>query len=149
MLSHKAFHILKDKPELSRVFWAFTALGYFAGILAIISIFSTDYSHLQATGSEGERATFHLRVVRVTIITIVLLVFPFFLMTSLRRLLYLLVGVTAWMVILYIDDAMVLYRIMEYPPSTTVSIVFAVRPFVVMGLFWMCFELNLRLNNGS
>jgi hypothetical protein len=149
LLVNKAFQIWKNKPEMSMIFWLFTALGYLAGILAVTSIFLTDYSYLQASGSVGERATFHLRIVRLTFITMIMLVFPVLLFTSLRRLFYFLVGVTAWMVILYVDDALVLYKIMEYPPSEVVSVVFALRPFVMMGLLWMCFEIKLRLNNGS
>lgn len=149
MLKNKASQIWTSKPKLSAVFWLFTALGYGTGILAIISITFGDYTFLESSGETGERLAFHVGVVRLIFITLALLVFPVLLLTSLRRLFYFLVGITAWVLIIYIDDVLVLYTIMKHPQTATVSIVFAVRPFVIIGLFWMCFELNLRLRNGS
>lgn len=149
MLAHAGAHIRAKIPRLSWVFWLFAAFSYFGGLLAIFAILNADYSNLQATGTVGERAAFHLSVIRLIFISIVLVVFPVLLLTSLRRLFYFLVGVTAWTVIIYVDDALVLYSIMELPQSTNINIVFAIRPFVIIGLIWMCFELNLRLKNGS
>jgi sensor histidine kinase YesM len=149
MLTHKAAHIWSNKPKLSRVFWAFTALIYLSGLLAIAAILVADYDALQRAGTVGERVVFHLSFIRLTFISVALIVFAFLLFTSLQRLFYFLVGVTAWVVMIYVDDMFVLYRIIQYPQAPIINMVFALRPVVIIGLIWMCFELNLRLRSGS
>jgi hypothetical protein len=148
MLANLVVDIWASKPKLSPVFWLATALSYIVGILAVASIFHADLNFLQATGTVGERAAFHLSVVRVVFIGIILLVFPVLLFTSLRRLFYFMVGITAWVAIIYVDDLLVLYTIMHYPQSAAMNFVIAVRPLVLIGLLWMCFELNMRLEDG-
>ena len=96
MLANLAFHIRTNTPKLSRVFWLCTALGYGVGILAIISIFFADLSFLDESGAVGERAVFHLSVVRLIFISVILIVFPVLLFTSLRHLFYFMIGITAW-----------------------------------------------------
>lgn len=149
MLANLAVNIWANKPKLSPVFWLATALGYFSGILAIASFLSSDYSYLEAAGSVGARAAFHLSVVRLIFVSVILIVFPVLLFTSLRRLFYFLVGITAWVVMVYIDDVLVLYTIMERPQVGVSNIVLVLRPFAIIGLLWMCFELNMRLKDGS
>jgi hypothetical protein len=113
--------------------------------MAIVSFLSADYSHLNTIGAVGERAAFHLSMVRLIFVSIIMVVFPILLFTSLRRLFYFMVGITAWVVIIYIDDVLVLYNIMARPQSAMVNIVVTLRPFAIIGLLWMCFELNMRL----
>lgn len=149
MLENLAGRIWENTPKLSIVFWLATALGYLIGVMAIVSFISADYSHLDAMGAVGERAAFHLSEVRLIFVSIILVVFPILLFTSLRRLFYFMVGITAWVVMIYIDDVLVLYNIMQLPQSAMVSMVVTLRPFAIIGLLWMCFELNMRLKNGS
>ena len=149
MLANLAFHIQTNTPKLSRVFWLCTALGYGVGILAIISIFLADLSFLDASGAVGERAVFHLSVVRLIFISVILIVFPVLLFTSLRHLFYFMIGITAWVTMVYLDDVLVLYNIMQYPQSAAINAVMTLRPFTIIGLLWMCFELQMRLKNGS
>lgn len=149
MLENLAVRIWENTPKLSIVFWLATALGYLIGVMAIVSFISADYSHLDAMGAVGERAAFHLSEVRLIFVSIILVVFPILLFTSLRRLFYFMVGITAWVVMIYIDDVLVLYNIMQLPQSAMVSMVVTLRPFAIIGLLWMCFELNMRLKNGS
>ena len=119
------------------------------GVLAIISIFLTDLSFLDANGAVGERAVFHLSVVRLIFISVILIVFPVLLFTSLRHLFYFMIGITAWVSMVYLDDGLVLYNIMQYPQSAAINAVMTLRPFAIIGLLWMCFELQMRLKNGS
>ena len=149
MLANLAFHIRTNTPKLSRVFWLCTAFGYGVGILAIISIFLADLSFLDASGAVGERAAFHLSVVRLIIISVTLIVFPVLLFTSLHHLFYFMIGITAWVTMVYLDDVLVLYNIVRYPRSAAINAVMTLRPFVIIGLLWMCFELQMRLKNGS
>jgi hypothetical protein len=149
MLENLAVRIWKNTPKFSIVFWLATALGYLIGVMAIVSFLSADYSHLNTIGAVGERAAFHLSMVRLIFVSIILVVFPILLFTSLRRLFYFMVGITAWVVIIYIDDVLVLYNIMARPQLAMVNIVVTLRPFAIIGLLWMCFELNMRLKNGS
>lgn len=148
MLANLVVNIWASKPRLSPVFWLATTLSYVVGILAAASIFHADLNFLQAAGAVGERAAFHLSVVRVVFISIILLVFPVLLFTSLRRLFYFMVGITAWAVMIYVDDFLVLYTIMDHPQSAAINLVIALRPFVIIGLLWMCFELNMRIKDG-
>ena len=149
MLANLAFHIRTNTPKLSRVFWLCTAFGYGVGIFAIISIFLADLSFLDASGAVGERAVFHLSVVRLIFISVILFVFPVLLFTSLRHLFYFMIGITAWVSMVYLDDVLVLYNIMQYPQSAAINAVMTLRPFAIIGLLWMCFELQMRLKNGS
>ncbi len=149
MLANLALHIQANIPNLSRVFWLCIAFGYGTGILAVIAILFADLEFLNASGTVGERAVFHLSVVRVIFISVILIVFPVLLLTSLRRLFYFMVGITAWIVMVYIDDVFVLYNIMKYPQSAAINAVMILRPFIIISLLWMCFELHLRLKNGS
>lgn len=148
MLENLAVNIWANKPKLSPVFWLATVLAYVAGILALASIYYTDLGVLKAAGAVGERAAFHLSVVRVTIIGVMLLVFPVLLFSSLRHLFGFMVVITAWMVMMYVDDVFVLYTMINYPQSVAMNWVIAVRPFVIIGLLWMCFELNMKLKDG-
>jgi hypothetical protein len=49
---------------------------------------------------------------------------------------------------MYIDDYLVLYDIVQYPDMGLVKVVFALRPFVITALAWMCLELDFRVKNG-
>jgi len=149
VLANPLFHIRKNTPKLSCVFWLCTALGYGVGILGLISILLADLSSLDAKGAVGESAVFHLSVVRLIIISVTLIVFPVLLFTSLRHLLYFIIGITAWASMVYLDDVLVLYKFIQYPQSAAIKAVMVLRPFAIIGLLWMCFELQMRLKNGS
>jgi hypothetical protein len=46
---------------------------------------------------------------------------------------------------MYIDDQLVLYDVLDYPDLPLVQTVLFLRPILIIGLVWMCFELNFRL----
>ena len=69
-------------------------------------------------------------------------------LTKIKTASYFLKIFTAWAVCMYIDDYLVLYDIVQYPDTGLVKVVFALRPFVITALAWMCLELDFRVKNG-
>ncbi|WP_445809144.1 hypothetical protein, partial [Yoonia sp.] len=89
-------------------------------------------------------AAFKLTYVRTAIVTLVLIAFPIVLFTSRKYTTFLTVGLTAWVVALYIDDNLVLYRIIEYPDRGLVVFLQTFRPVTIACLIWMSFELTFK-----
>ncbi|MDC1339901.1 hypothetical protein N8207_05525, partial [Planktomarina temperata] len=52
------------------------------------------------------------------------------------------IALTAWAVAIYIDDYLVLYRIIEYPERGIVVFIQTIRPIFLASLLWMSFELT-------
>lgn len=93
--------------------------------------------------SEGMIA-FKLSKIRVLFIALSMIVYPILLYTSLNWSKYFTIAVTAWAVAMYIDDHLVLYRIIEYPERGIVALLQAIRPILIISLLWMSFELTMK-----
>ena len=148
MLNSAINRIWTGKPKLSIVFWLCFLLVYVIGTLAILSILIPDLDAVVENESFGTGVAFKLSSIRVTIILITMTTFPILLWKKRDVALTFLKVTTAWAVTMYIDDYLILYDIVKHPDLTIVKIVFALRPFVITALAWMCLELHFRAKNG-
>ena len=83
-----------------------------------------------------------LTYVRLSIVAISLVFYPVILFSSLKYIKYFTIALTAWAIAIYIDDHLVLYRIIEYPDRGVVLFIQSIRPMFLVCLLWMSFELT-------
>ena len=88
-----------------------------------------------------------LSTVRMYIISIGLIIYPIVLLISVRIAKYVTLGLTAWAIAMLIDDHLVLYEIIEYPERASIAAILELRPFIIVAMVWMCFELTFRTGN--
>lgn len=148
MLTNAIKGIWENKPKLSIVFWAACVLVYAVGTLAILAILVPDLDAVLDSENFSNGIAFKLSSIRVSIIAISLAIFPYLLWKKRQIALIFLKVITAWAITMYIDDYLVLYDLIKYPDLAIVKIVFALRPFVIIALAWMCLELNFRSSQG-
>ncbi len=77
-----------------------------------------------------------------------LVVFPFLLWQSRRYALNFIGFFTAEAAVMYIDDHLVLYEIIQYPELPIIQLTLFMQPLAIMALAWMTFELHFRSKNG-
>ena len=141
-LTHEAW---SSRPKLSVVFWGFTILVYATGAMAVLAILSPELNDIALKGNTAAYAAFKLNSVRLPIICAALVVFPVLLWTLPHAALVFLKIFTAGTIVMYIDDQLVLYDVLDYPDLPLVQTVLFLRLILIIGLVWMCFELNFRL----
>jgi len=83
-----------------------------------------------------------LTYVRLSIAAVSLVGYPVILFSSLKYTKYITIALTAWAIAIYIDDHLVLYRIIEYPDRGVVLFIQSIRPMFLVCLLWMSFELT-------
>ena len=83
-----------------------------------------------------------LTYVRLSIAAVSLVGYPVILFSSLKYTKYVIIALTAWAIAIYIDDHLVLYRIIEYPERGIVLFMQSIRPLFLVCLLWMSFELT-------
>ena len=83
-----------------------------------------------------------LTYVRLSIVAVSLVGYPIILFSSLKYTKYVTIALTAWAIAIYIDDHLVLYRIIEYPDRGVVLFIQSIRPMFLVCLLWMSFELT-------
>jgi hypothetical protein len=149
MVLGKVLNIWSNRPRLSYIFWFCLLLVYVFTILAVAAILNADFEKFAMQGPVAQQAAFKLSTLRLGVILIALISFPIFLFKSLDYLYKFLVGITAWAIVMYIDDHLLLYEVVEYPNVGAVNFTFASRPFGIMAMLWMCFEVNFRQNSSS
>jgi hypothetical protein len=149
MFLGKVLNIWRNRPKLSFLFWFCSVLVYALTIIAVAAILNLDFEKAAMQGPIAQQAALKLSTLRLGVILIALIAFPILLFKSLDYLYKFLVGITAWAVVMYIDDHLLLYKVIEYPNIGVVNLTFATRPFGIMAMLWMCFELNFRKNNSS
>jgi hypothetical protein len=88
-----------------------------------------------------------LSTVRIYIISIGLIIYPIVLLISVRIAKYVTLVLTAWGIAMLIDDHLVLYEIIEYPERASIAAILELRPFIIVAMVWMCFELTFRAGN--
>lgn len=132
------------KLQLSKLFWIALIINYLFAIGVVYAFMTVPDSLFDANNPEHVLAAFKLTYVRTAIVTLVLIAFPIVLFTSRKYTTFLTVGLTAWVVALYIDDNLVLYRIIEYPDRGWVVFLQTFRPVTIACLIWMSFELTFK-----
>ena len=128
--------------ELSKLFWVSLAFVYVFVILAVYSIVTLPENTFSADSSEQVMAAVKLTYVRLSLAVVSSVVYPILLFSSLKYTKYVTIALTAWAVAMYIDDYLVLYRIIEYPERGIVVFIQTIRPIFLACLLWMSFELT-------
>lgn len=128
--------------ELSKLFWVSLAFVYVFVILAVYSIVTLPENTFSADSSEQVMAAVKLTYVRLSLAVVSSVVYPILLFSSLKYTKYVTIALTAWAVAIYIDDYLVLYRIIEYPNRGIVVFIQTIRPIFLASLLWMSFELT-------
>jgi len=128
--------------ELSKLFWVSLAFVYVFVILAVYSIVTLPENTFSADSSEQVMAAVKLTYVRLSLAVVSSVVYPILLFSSLKYTKYVTIVLTAWAVAIYIDDYLVLYRIIEYPERGIVVFIQTIRPIFLASLLWMSFELT-------
>ena len=128
--------------ELSKLFWVSLAFVYVFVILAVYSIVTLPENTFSADSSEQVMAAVKLTYVRLSLTIVSSVVYPILLFSSLKYTKYVTIALTAWAIAMYIDDYLVLYRIIEYPERGIVVFIQTIRPIFLASLLWMSFELT-------
>ena len=127
---------------LSKIFWAAMAVTYFFLVLSVYAILTLPESAFDADNAEHVMAAVRLTYVRLAIVAVSLVGYPIILFSSLKYAKYVTIALTAWAIAVYIDDHLVLYRIIEYPDRGVVLFIQSIRPIFLVCLLWMSFELT-------
>ena len=128
--------------ELSKLFWVSLAFVYAFVILVVYSIVTLPENTFSADSAEQVMAAVKLTYVRLSLAVVSSVVYPILLFSSLKYTKYVTIALTAWAVAIYIDDYLVLYRIIEYPERGIVVFIQTIRPISLASLLWMSFELT-------
>ena len=127
---------------LSKIFWVAMAFSYFFLLLAIYAILTLPKSTFDMDNAEHVMTAVRLTYVRLSIAAVSLVGYPVILFSSLKYTKYITIALTAWAIAIYIDDHLVLYRIIEYPDRGVVLFIQSIRPMFLVCLLWMSFELT-------
>ena len=127
---------------LTKVFWVALAFSYLFLLLAMYAILTLPKSTFDVDNAEHVLTAVRLTYVRLSIVAVSLVGYPIILFSSLKYTKYVTIALTAWAIAIYIDDHLVLYRIIEYPDRGIVLFVQSIRPLFLVCLLWMSFELT-------
>jgi len=127
---------------LTKVFWIALAFSYFFLLLAIYAILTLPKSTFDVNNAEHVVTAVRLTYVRLSIVAVSMVGYPIILFSSLKYTKYVTIALTAWAIAIYIDDHLVLYRIIEYPERGIVLFMQSIRPLFLVCLLWMSFELT-------
>ena len=127
---------------LSKIFWVAMAFSYFFLLLAMYAILTLPKSTFDVDNAEHVMTAVRLTYVRLSIAAVSLVGYPVILFSSLKYTKYITIALTAWAIAIYIDDHLVLYRIIEYPDRGVVLFIQSIRPMFLVCLLWMSFELT-------
>ena len=127
---------------LSKIFWVALAFSYFFLLLAMYAILTLPKSTFDVNNAEHVVTAVRLTYVRLSIVAVSMVGYPIILFSSLKYAKYVTIALTAWAIAIYIDDHLVLYRIIEYPDRGVVLFIQSIRPMFLVCLLWMSFELT-------
>ena len=127
---------------LTKVFWVALAFSYLFLLLAMYAILTLPKSTFDVNNAEHVLTAVRLTYVRLSIVAVSLVGYPIILFSSLKYTKYVTIALTAWAIAIYIDDHLVLYRIIEYPDRGVVLFIQSIRPMFLVCLLWMSFELT-------
>ena len=128
--------------RLSKVFWLALAFTYIFLILTVYGLLTLPQDTFDTDNSEHVRAAVKLTYVRFSLVAVSMVTYPIILFSSLKYAKYFTIALTAWAIAMYIDDYLVLYRIIEYPERGIIVILQLIRPILLVCLLWMSFELT-------
>lgn len=128
--------------RLSKVFWLALAFTYIFLILTVYGLLTLPQDTFDTDNSEHVRAAVKLTYVRFSLVAVSMVTYPIILFSSLKYAKYFTIALTAWAIACYIDDYLVLYRIIEYPERFIIVILQLIRPILLVCLLWMSFELT-------
>ena len=131
-----------SKP--SRVFWFSIILVYIFFVSAVYSLTTVPIDAFNSDNAEQLHAAIKLSTVRLVGMAIVLIGYPLVLLRYMQHAKDLTILFTFWVIAMYIDDHMVLYRMIEYPDRGLFALVQWCRPIMIVSLVWMSIELALR-----
>jgi len=135
-------HAMIRNLGLTKVFWVALAFSYFFLLLAMYAILTLPKSTFDVNNAEHVVTAVRLTYVRLSIVAVSLVGYPIILFSSLKYAKYVTIALTAWAIAIYIDDHLVLYRIIEYPDRGVVLFIQSIRPMFLVCLLWMSFELT-------
>jgi hypothetical protein len=118
------------------------SLFVFFLLLAMYAILTLPKSTFDVNNAEHVVTAVRLTYVRLSIVAVSLVGYPIILFSSLKYAKYVTIALTAWAIAIYIDDHLVLYRIIEYPDRGVVLFIQSIRPMFLVCLLWMSFELT-------
>ena len=127
---------------LSKIFWVALAFSYCFLLLTMYAILTLPKSTFDVNNAEHVVTAVRLTYVRLSIVAVSLVGYPIILFSSLKYAKYVTIALTAWAIAIYIDDHLVLYRIIEYPDRGVVLFIQSIRPMFLVCLLWMSFELT-------
>ena len=118
------------------------AFSYLFLLLAMYAILTLPKSTFDVDNAEHVMTAVRLTYVRLSIVAISLVFYPIILFNYKKYIKYVTIALTAWAIAIYIDDHLVLYRIIEYPDRGIVLFMQSIRPLFLVCLLWMSFELT-------
>ena len=130
------------KLQVSKLFLASLLMCYFYTLFAMYALITLPAATLDVNNPEKLLASVGLSYARMTIVVFAIFVYPIILFSSLKYAKHVTIALTAWTIAMYIDDYLVLYKIIEYPKGVLVSAVLFFRPILIICLIWMSFELT-------
>ena len=111
-------------------------------LLAIYALITLPAATFDISNPEKLLAAVGLSYARMAIVVIAFFGYPIVLFSSLKYAKHVTIALTAWAIAMYIDDYLVLYKIIEYPKGVLVSFTLLLRPILIICLIWMSFELT-------
>jgi hypothetical protein len=133
-----------ENPQLSNFFWFSMSIAY-AFCFSSLYTYSTipEYT-LELNNNAQINITMKLATVRLAIVATALLAYPIILFRFFKYAKYFAVALTAWAVVIYIDEIFVLTEVIKYPESGLISSIQSLRPIWIASLLWMSIELVFR-----
>jgi len=133
--------------RLSKLYWLSFVVTYIYSVVTVYLIHTLGADYYDTSNPQQVLSAVKLSTVRMYIISIGLIIYPIVLLISVRIAKYVTLGFTAWAVAMLIDDHLVLYEIIEYPERASIAAILELRPFIIVAMVWMCFELTFRTGN--
>ena len=133
--------------RLSKLYWLSFVNTYIYFVVTVYLLHTLGADYYDTSNPQQVLSAVKLSTVRMYIISIGLIIYPIVLLISVRIAKYVTLGLTAWAIAMLIDDHLVLYEIIEYPKRASIAAILELRPFIIVAMVWMCFELTFRTGN--
>ena len=133
--------------RLSKLYWLSFVVTYIYSVVTVYLIHTLGADYYDTSNPQQVLSAVKLSTVRMYIISIGLIIYPIVLLISVRIAKYVTLGLTAWAIAMLIDDHLVLYEIIKYPERASIAAILELRPFIIVAMVWMCFELTFRTGN--
>jgi len=131
-------------PVMTHLFWVAFIITYLFCMSTIYGIITVPEEMFDVKNALEVLSLIKLLSIRLTFGVVFLSIYPVLLLTSIKWSNYFVVAVTAWCIAMYVDDLMVLNKIIEYPERGLIAIIQSIRPILILSLIWMSFELSIK-----